>query len=89
MLFRLQPTNTQLPAWESSSYREVAIVRAPTEEEARACAATAFEYIHDSEPGNEEKSPWKQLDLATCVAVDDPNFEADGPTMVISPAFFD
>ena len=89
MLFRLEPQNVNSPDWEGSTYRDVVIVRASIEEEARACAATAFEYVRDGQSDDQSVSPWKQPELATCAPVEDPSFEAEGPTMVISPAFFD
>ncbi len=89
MIFKLEPANLTAAEWENSTYRDAAIIRAATEQEARQCAATAFTYVRDTQPGDDPVSPWLQPELATCVPCDDPAYDAEGPAMIIAPAFFD
>ncbi|MAE64708.1 MAG: hypothetical protein CMJ18_10620 [Phycisphaeraceae bacterium] len=88
MIFKLEPLNVESAEWEHSTWRGEVIVRAATEEAARRCAATAFSYVRDDE-ADDAASPWLQAAWSSCVPSDDPSYEAEGPTMVIAPAFFD
>ncbi len=87
-LWKLTPIDLLDPNWEASSHRAVVIVRAASEEAAREAAAEAFDVKTRFAPGQGMKAPpWKRPALVQAEAIQDPRYEAEGPTEVLEPSF--
>lgn len=85
-LWTLTPLDLDDPNWEASSHRGPVLVRAPNEKEAREVAGRAFDIKTRFPPGQGMHSPpWLRPTLVTARRVDDPRFEADGPTALLEP----
>lgn len=86
-IWRLTPLDLSDPSWEASSHRSLAIVRARDEADARATAAKAFDQKTRFQPGKGPRfAPWKRASLVRVECIDDPRYDADGPTVVLNPA---
>jgi hypothetical protein len=87
-IWRLTPVDVDDPSWEASSHRGHAIVRADTEDAARAIAQHAFGVKTGFRPRRGSiVSPWKRTELVQVEHVKDPRFEEDGPDEVLMPIF--
>jgi hypothetical protein len=87
-IWSLVPLDPSNPNWLASSHRGVALVRAPTEERARAAAAKAFDVKTGFRPGQGVPvPPWTRSALVRAERVEDPRFDAEGPDEVLEPAF--
>lgn len=87
-LWKLTPIDLLDPNWEASSHRGMAIVRAPNEAAARAAAANAFDVVTRFPPGTPVRvPPWTRATLVSAQKIDDPRYDARGPTQVLEPTF--
>jgi hypothetical protein len=87
-IWRLCPIDLSDPNWEASSHRAAVIVRAPDENTAREVAEAAFGVKTRFRPGTAIVAPpWKRAELVAVERITDERFEADGPSMVLSPSF--
>lgn len=87
-VWSLVPMDLDNPNWEASSHRGPVVVRAPNEEQARAVAAEAFDVKTGFRAGQGVLfPPWTRAALVRAERIDDPRFEAEGPTEVLEPAF--
>ena len=61
-LYRLTPINPHDPNWRTSIHRDVAVIRAGSEEQARSLASMAFDTtLAPSSPGGKIATPlWHQ-----------------------------
>jgi len=87
-LWKLIPIDLSDPNWDASSHRGPAIVCAPDETAARAAAAKAFDVATRFPPGMVVRAPpWTRASLVKAEEIDDPRYDARGPTQVLDPAF--
>ena len=87
-LWRLIPIDLSDPNWEASAHRGPAVVRAPTEEAARAAAAKAFDIAIRFPPRTPVRvPPWTRATLVRAEPIDDARYDARGPTQVLDPSF--
>ncbi len=87
-VWKLMPIDLSDPNCEASSHRGVAVVRAPDEAVARAAAAEAFDVPTRFPPrGGARFPPWHSSTLVEAMRVDDPRYEAEGPTEILDPVF--
>ena len=64
-LYRLTPVNPNDPNWRTSIHRDVAVIRAGSEEQARSLASKAFDTtLAPSSPGGKIATPlWHQVGI--------------------------
>jgi hypothetical protein len=87
-LWKLTPLDLEDPNWQASSHRGVAVVRARDEADARAAAAKAFDIAMRFRPGTGLRvPPWKRAELVRAERIEDPRYEAVGPTEILEPSF--
>jgi len=87
-VWRLTPTSLADPDWAASSHRAPAVVRAPSEAAARKAAAAAFGVATRFSPGDGARfPPWTSPELVRAARVDEPGYEAEGPTEILDPSF--
>ena len=87
-IWRLCPIDLSDPNWEASSHRAAVIVRAPDETTAREVAEAAFGVKTRFRPGTGIVAPpWKRAELVAVERITDERFEADGPSVLLSPSF--
>jgi len=66
----------------------MAVVRAADEATARAAAAEAFDVPTRFPPtGGAKFPPWHSPALVKAERIDNPRYEAEGPTEILDPAF--
>ena len=88
VLWKLIPLDLNDPAWEASSHRATAIVRAPDEESAREAAQQAFGVKTGFKPGQGIKAPpWKRFLLVKAERIRDERYDPEGLTEVLEPSF--
>jgi hypothetical protein len=76
-VWKLTPIDLSHPNWEASSQRRAAVVRAPDEDAARTGAGKPFDIPTRFPPRGGAKFPARR--------VDDPGYEAEGPTEILEP----
>ena len=87
-VWRLTPIDLSDPNWEASSHRGMAVVRAADEAAARAAAAEAFDVPTRFPPtGGAKFPPWHSPALVKAERIDNPRYEAEGPTEILDPRF--
>lgn len=87
-VWKLTPVDLSDPNWEASSHRGPAVVRAASEAAARAAAAASFDVpTHFPPRGGAKFPPWLSPSLVRAEEIEDPRYEAKGPTEVLDPAF--
>jgi len=83
-LWKLMPIDRLDPNWEASTHRGGAIVRAPTEMDARKVAAKAFAVATRFPPGHGLRAPpWTRAALVNAERIEDPRYPADGNDEVL------
>ncbi len=88
VLWKLTPLDLNDPAWEASSHRAMAIVRAPDEESAREAAQQAFGVKTGFKPGQGIKAPpWMRSLLVKAERITDERYDPEGLTEVLEPSF--
>ena len=86
MIWKLTPIDVESNEWQYSTHKDIAIVRAKNEEQARSLANGAFAMPNEHVPGAETRHMiWGQSDLVTCETIDDWDGETDGPVEVLYP----
>jgi len=87
-VWRLTPIDLSDPNWDASSHSGMAVVRAADEAAARAAAAEAFDVPTRFPPtGGAKFPPWHSPALVKAERIDNPRYEAEGPTEILDPAF--
>ena len=87
-VWKLTPIDPSDPNWQASSHRGMAVVRAPDEATARAAAAEAFDVPTRFPPTAGAKfPPWNSPALVKAERIDNPRYEAEGPTEILDPTF--
>jgi len=86
-IWKLTPTNKDAPDWEASTCREVLVIRANTEIDARKLATQATRIATERKSVGEsvKTSPWKQSVLVTCESIQTNDFAENGPDAVLAP----
>jgi hypothetical protein len=83
-LWHLLPLDRTSDHWYASTYQGAVIVRATSEAQARATAATAFSRAYPRTPGGPMLfSPWGQTSLVGCQCVE--GFPDQGLAAVVYP----
>jgi len=79
----IDPTNSN---WTASTHRGEAIIRAATEEKARARAKSVFSIAAERSPsGSIPFPPWEYSDLVRCERLDGSEYPDDGPEEILVP----
>ena len=87
-VWKLTPIDLDDSNWEASSFRGAAVVRARTEAAARRAAAAAFDVSTRFPAGRGVRfPPWGSPELVKAERLEDPRYEAKGPTEVLDPSF--
>ena len=85
-IWKLAPTDVESDQWQYSTHKDVVIVRAKNEVQARTLANRAFAMPREHIPGAETRYMiWRLPKLVTCETVDDWDGKMDGPAEVLSP----
>ncbi len=86
-LYRLTPINPRDPNWRGSVHRDTTVVRAASEELARALAAGAFNStLLPSAPGRVIPSAlWQRTDTVRAEIIEDRRYRADGTVGILEP----
>jgi len=83
-IWKLTPTSKESDHWRGSSYKGKVIVRAATEEAARARAASEYTVAGKKAAGSEAvTSSWDQLACVICQRLIDSDYEDTGPDQVL------
>jgi hypothetical protein len=83
-IYRLTPTDLTSPAWAASNYAGPAVIRAPTEREARQAAVQAFGKETLGIPWHAH--PWRHLALVACEELRHAGYPETGRTAILEPA---
>jgi hypothetical protein len=86
-IYRLTPIDTRNPNWRGSVHRDVAVVRAGSEDLARALAAGAFNSaLLPSTPGRAVPiTLWERPDAVRAEIVDDDRYRPAGAIGILEP----
>jgi acyl-CoA hydrolase len=86
-LYRLTPISPNDPNWQTSIHRQVAVIRADSEEQARSLAAQAFNTtLAASSPGRKMATPrWHRSDAVRAEVIQDPRYGSEGPAGILEP----
>ena len=86
-LYYLTPVNPNDPNWRTSIHREVAVIRAVSEEGARSLASKAFDTtLAQSFPGRKAATPlWHRADAVRAEAVQDQRYGSEGRAGILEP----
>ena len=86
-VYCLTPTNPNDANWRASTHRDVALVRAASEEQARALAAEAFDTtLARSWPGQKAATPlWRHSYAVRAEMVQDQRYRPEGPAGILEP----
>ncbi|SRR5260221_14755252 len=88
-LWKLTPIDVANRNWEASTIKAPAIIRAPTEEIARAAASAAFQIATFLEPGTEMRHPpWKDPGLVNAETIEDARWPSTGDVAILDPPHF-
>ena len=87
LLYRLTPTNLNDPNWRTSTYRDVVVVRASSEEQARSLVSKAFDTtLAPSSPGGKIATPlWQHSYAVRAEVVQDQRYRSEGPAGILEP----
>lgn len=86
-IWKLTPLNLTAPDWAMSTYNKDVIVRARTEEEARALAESAF-LVARKITGQTPmcRPPWSEPSLVSCERLTASQYREDGKSAILFPA---
>ncbi len=85
-IWKLSPLDTSARDWEASTCRDVVIVRAKNEEEARLCAMRRFAIATERDPKEDLRlCPWTQSRLVSCEELVDSRYQRTGEVAVLEP----
>ena len=86
-IWKLEPTDTNSPDWEASTYRGKVIVRAASDIKARQIAAGAFVIGVKVRTGAEKLGdiPWNQPLLVSSVSLQDSDYPENGNQEIVGP----
>jgi hypothetical protein len=87
LLYRLTPTNLNDPNWRTSTHRDVAVVRASSEEQARSLVSKAFDTtLAPSSPGGKIATPlWQHPHAVRAEVVQDQRYRSEGRVGILEP----
>src|SRR4051812_104686 len=85
-LYRLTPISPNDPNWQTSIHRQVAVIRADSEEQARSLASQAFNTtLAPSSPGRKMATPrWHRSDAVRAEIIQDPRYGSEGRPAFLS-----
>ena len=85
-IWKLTPTDKKSDHWKRSYYWDYAIVRASSENEARAITKAEFDVDVKSVTGGDILfNPWDQPDLVACELLEKSDYPEDGPAEILYP----
>lgn len=85
-IWKLTPIDPTNPNWRASTHGGETIIRAATEEKARARAKSAFSIGAERPPGGSIPfPPWEHSDLVRCERLDGSEYSEDGPEEILVP----
>lgn len=86
-IYRLTPTNLSDPNWRASTYRDVIVVRAKSEDQARSLAAGAFDTtLVPSSPHRSVATPlWRLPHAVRVEVIEDLRYRTEGPNGILEP----
>ncbi len=86
-VYRLTPINPNDPNWRTSTHRDVVVVRASSEEQARSLASKAFDtMLAQSSPGGTIGTPlWHHSHAVRAEVVQDRSYQSEGPAGILEP----
>ena len=86
-LYRLTPINPHDPNWRASIHRDVAVMRAGSEEQARSLASKAFDTtLAPSSPGGKIATPlWHHSYAVRAEVMQDQRYASEGPAGILEP----
>jgi hypothetical protein len=86
-LYRLTPINLLDPNWRTSIHRDVTVIRAGSEEQARSLASKAFDTtLAPSSPGGKIATPlWHQAHAVRAEVMQDQRYASEGPAGILEP----
>lgn len=88
-IWKLTPRDLAHPSWQASTHKDVAIVRASSERDAREIAVAAFWIAVEGVPvAGKIYPPWRHEDLVDCEQVLDSEFSEDGDAAVLVPEHY-
>jgi hypothetical protein len=87
LLYRLTPTNLNDSNWRTSTHRDVAVVRASSEEQARSLVSKAFDTtLAASSPGGKIATPlWQHPHAVRAEVVQDQRYRSEGRVGILEP----
>ncbi len=85
-IWKLTPTDKKSDHWKQSYYKDYVIVRASSENEARAITKAAFcENVKRVTGGDIPEDPWGQPDLVACELLEKSEYPEDGQAEILYP----
>jgi hypothetical protein len=86
-VYRLTPTNPKDPNWRASIHRDVVLVRATSEEQARSLATEAFDTtLAKPWPGQKAATPlWRHSYAVRAEMMHDQRYRPEGPAGILEP----
>jgi hypothetical protein len=85
-IWELTPVDKTSDHWRASTHKNHIIVRAASEDEARAKATSEFIIATKQVPaGDTLFSPWNQANLVSCQRLEHSNYGEEGPVAVLYP----
>lgn len=86
-IYRLSPINPMAPDWQASTHRDIAVVRAGSEEQARSLADNAFvTRLAKLLPGPVTPAPlWHHPHAVRAEVMHDPLYRPEGPAGILEP----
>jgi hypothetical protein len=80
-IYQLTPKDPASPVWEASEHKDIAVIRAPTEKQARDKAGAAWVKPY----GKSLNSPWLHLEHVTCEQMFDSGYLDTGEIEILEP----
>ena len=86
-LYHLTPISPKDPNWRTSVHRDVAVVRAGSEGQARSLASAAFDTtLAPSSPGGKIATPlWRHPHAVRAEVIQDRRYGSEGPAVILEP----
>lgn len=85
-IFKLTPTGVGDGDWERSSYKGEAVIRAESEDQARAIASVRFAMAKNTRPGQIITfPPWRNSTSVACTILSSSENSTSGPAALLMP----
>jgi hypothetical protein len=82
-IYRLTPKDPASPVWEASEHKDIAVIRAPTEQQARNQAMRWFGKQSPELPLS--SNPWRQATHVSCEQLFDSGYPDTGGIEILEP----